>query len=128
MNEELDPVSPEVLKEKLHDMKDNTQQETNGVRYAKLAIPSNLIDDVADHYGFLDIIEANTMAFQILHVFSQIEKDGYKIALFKTETDESGKEKVVSSYGLDINDIIFNIRKSTAQKILAEKEKKNESV
>jgi hypothetical protein len=127
--DEEQAVSKEVLKEKFHTMDDNTQVNENGVKYAKLAIPSGLVDYVADHYGFLDLIEIHTIAIQILHVFSQIEKNGYKIALFKTGLDESGKEKAVGDmFRLDINDIIFKIRKAAAEKLMSEKEKKNESL
>jgi hypothetical protein len=124
-DETSNPVSQEVLKEKLHTMDDNTQINENGVRYAKLAIPAGLIDEVSDHYGFFDIIEANTMAFRILHIFHQIEKDGYQIALIKVEKDDSGKDVAKDIFVLDIHKIIHDVRVKTAEQLT---QKKNESV
>ena len=105
-------MNEQEITDKFNTMKDNTQvnDDESQLRFAKMNISAKLCDELMDHYGFLDIVDLNTKCLQILHVFKQIEDDGYKVCIFKTEDDESGKPKVTSSFNMDINSVIQEIR------------------
>ena len=107
---------------------DNQKEEVlTPSSFVKMGISSKLCDELMDHYGFLDLVDMNTKCLQVMHIFKQIEDDGYKICIFKTETDEAGKSKITSTYNMDINSAIQEIRMNELKIPLENKpESKNE--
>ncbi len=108
----VDAMSPDMVENALkRGMEDNTQ-ETNesGSKFAKMAMPASVMDFLMEHYGLFDIQETSMISFYILKSFAHMENDGFKLAIFKSTKDESGKELVSESFGIDIHDMIAKFR------------------
>jgi len=87
-------------------MKDNTQidDEENKLKFVKLQMPATIMDFLADHYGFFDLVELNQMSLYILKALAIMEKDGFKLAIHKIVDGKS------ESYQVDIHEIIAKLR------------------
>lgn len=109
------------MEEKFHSMKDNTQinDDEKKLRVAKLNMPANVVDFLMDHYGFFDLVELNTLCFYVLKSLAHMEKDGFKLAIYKSTDDK------VESYELDIHELIAKFRIQMAQSINKEKNEKD---
>ena len=128
-------MSEELLNEaesKMKNMEDNTEfvDKDKNFRFAKLKIPAVTVDFITEHFGFFDIVETNIMAIHVMYMLAQMEKDGYLFSIFKPTKDETGKVVGASEmFGLDIHELIANLRVKMAGELnkSKEKEKTNES-
>jgi hypothetical protein len=111
MSDDIDDNIKKASKELFNEMDDNTQfdDDVNKMKFTKLCMPASVIDFLLEHYGLFDVVELNQMALYILKSFGHMEKDGWKIGVYKTIKDEKG-EDTYESFGLDIHDLIAKLR------------------
>lgn len=91
----------------------------------KLKMPISIVDGVMEHYGFFDFIELQSFSIYILNALSKMEKDGFKVGVFKTVKNENGEESPLT-YHVDVQDIITQLRIHLSQKISSEKKEIDE--
>jgi hypothetical protein len=110
------------INEKYKDMENNTEERVGDkLKFAKLQLPAHIIDSLAEHYGFFDLVETSIMPLYVLNVLAKMEQDGYTYAMFKTDP-ETGKCKDL--YKLDIHDIIAGTRIRLAESLKKESDEK----
>jgi hypothetical protein len=111
MSDEVPDDIKKASKELFNEMEDNTQfnDDVNKMKFTKLCMPASVVDFLLEHYGLFDVVELNQMALYILKCFGHMEKDGWKIGVYKTTKDENGKDGY-ESFGLDIHQLIAKFR------------------
>ena len=115
MNEpNITPEFKAACNEHYHTMADNTQvnDDDNKLRFVKMNMPAEHMDFIMDYYHLPNIVEVNRASIYVLKTLAHMEKDGYKFAVFQTETVD-GKEVMTKegSFALSISDMIKSIMK-----------------
>ena len=113
MNEsEITPEFKQVCEQHYHTMGDNTQvnDDEKRLRFVRMNMPAEHMDFIMDYYHLPNIVEVNRASIYVLKTLAHMEKDGYKIAVFQTETVD-GKEVMTKegSFALSISDMIKSI-------------------
>lgn len=116
MNEDINQLIPDELKDeiaqKLDTMENNTETKDadKGLKFVKTSISAEIVEQLMDHYGFLDVADLNQMAIHILRVFAQIETDGFQLVIYKPAKNDEGKDSYENTFLVDIHQLIASIR------------------